>query len=187
MSALARPCAVCGEPLAYSGRGRPPVAHTGSCARTRANEVDEARREARYREALRDASVRAPLPGPEHVDADGDEETGPMQRLASAGYAPLFDDPHEGVPKFAQARTSHRREVLASLTRSPDVVAPVGAAGAAPACFGCPALAYVAGVVGVFTTETLSHAFSAARHYGEDRAIERRLDDTASLMARRPA
>jgi hypothetical protein len=185
----ARVCATCGEPLTYSGRGRPPVTHAGSCRRSYETQRDEARRWDRYEEALRDAAVRSPFVGPEDIDTDHDDDgSGFMSRLGDAGYAPLYDDEREGVPVHERARTAHRDEVLASLSRHPGLSAPTDAAEALPACFRCPLLAHVEGVVAVFTTETLSGLFGAAGRYGDDVRLRRHLaeDDTAALMARRP-
>lgn len=187
----ARLCVTCGEPLAYSGRGRPPVTHPGACARIRANEIDEDRREARYREALRDAAVRAPLIDPAHVDTDEDD-AGTMVRLASAGFAPLYDDPREDVPKHERARSAHRREALASLTptfaeerRKVKPARAFARGHEVTRCYGCPLFDHLA-VAHVFTAETLLRSREEA---GEDVRVRRHLaeDDLAALMARRPA
>jgi hypothetical protein len=178
-----RLCATCGDPLAYSGRGRPPVVHSGSCARVRANEVDEDRRETRYRHTLRDAAVRAPFIGPEHVE--GDDEGSTMDRLASAGFAPLYDDPREDVPKHRRARSAHRREVLASLSSVDDANETGPAIDAPVRCLDCPILAHLDGVRGIFTTASLSNLTAIT----EDRRVRRHIaqDGPAALMVRRPA
>lgn len=186
-----RTCATCGEPLAYSGRGRPPVTHPGSCTRQHRNQTDEARRWERYEETLWDAATRAPLLGVEHVDTDGDEGSSIVSRLASEGFAPVYDDPREDVPKRERAATAHRDAVLASVAptfaeerrkvkparmfaREHDVTR----------CYGCPLFDHLA-VVHVFTAETLLRSRVEVR---EDVRVRRHLaeDDLGALMARRP-
>lgn len=187
----ARLCVTCGLPLAYRGRGRPPVTHPGSCTHQHRNETDEARRWERYEETLRDAAIRAPSIGVEHVDTDGDEGSSVVSRLASEGFAPLYDDPREDVPTHERAATAHRDAVLASVAptfaeerrkvkparrfaREHDVTR----------CYGCPLFDHLV-VVHVFTAETLLRSREETR---EDARIRRHLaeGDLRALMARRP-
>ncbi|GAA4697094.1 hypothetical protein GCM10023349_11100 [Nocardioides conyzicola] len=174
-------CPMCGLALPpYSGRGRPRVVHSGSCARTRAAETDENQREARYRQTLRDAAVRAPLMGPEHVATD-DEQVGTMQRLASAGFAPLADDPREDAPRHERARSQHRRAALASLQTT---FADKARQRSAPACHGCLAFDYL--LVTTVTAESLIRGRAEAQ---QDTRLRRHLaqDDVAAVMALSPS
>lgn len=185
-----RLCATCGGPLAYSGRGRPPVVHAGSCARTRAGEVDERRRWDRYEEALRDAAVRAPLLDPAHVDSD-EEDAGPETRLALAGFAPLRDDPREGVPRHERARTAHRDAVLASIAptfaeerRKVTPAKRFARSHEVTDCYGCPLFDHLV-VLAVVTPESLLRGHAEMRQDERLRALL--ADSPGALMTRRPA
>lgn len=213
MTYTARDCLTCGLPLPPQRAGRPRVVHPGACARARADEIDEVRREDRYREALRDAAVRAPLADPESVlggSDDGDEAPLPA-RLAVAGFAEIDDDPAEGLPRVyglrtigegsgftpgvperERAYTQHRRAVLASLAPTFAEERRKRTPGKAftrshdvTRCYGCPAFDLLA-VVAVVTPESLIRGREEAR---EDAAVRRHLaeDDLAAIMARRPS
>lgn len=131
------------------------------------------------RRRLRPGSV--PRPGA-HVET-GDEDA-LLDRLADAGYRPLYDDPAEDVPKHERARSQHRRAVLASLTAAPEV-APTPATDALLRCWACPVLAHVSGARAALTVASLANLATVA----EDDRLRRHLDedDVAAIMARRPA
>ncbi|GAA3651403.1 hypothetical protein GCM10022237_09030 [Nocardioides ginsengisoli] len=132
MNAVARPCVVCGEPLAYSGRGRPPVAHAGSCARTRANEVDEGRRSHRMAAMLTDPDSRGSAPLP-HRDVAGhrwssdfDPDTMSVLSLPRRDVLALGEHPEkthtDEAEAFWEARVEAARRKFRDLDDPADLV-----------------------------------------------------------------
>jgi hypothetical protein len=182
-----RTCVTCGEPLpAYSGRGRPRVAHAGACARLRKNAVEEERKESTYRAAVARAALE--LPDAEAVAADMDDEASTPDRLRVAGFGTLHDDVADearGIPVWERARSQHRTEVLASLTREPEPrSAPVDIP--LPQCWDCPLLEHVEGVRAVLTPSSLRALAVAGRRARDDRRLRAELG-AAEVLMRRPA